>query len=332
MKSNYLSVTLSKRLKELGLLVGRNPSYFIVIPVFVSVVLATGLHKWYEERNVKYLFGPKNTRHVKEEEVIGRIFSMNLSSEAHMGKMNREPNIAVVLVTAKDEGSVLRRDIFREIIQLNEIIQNVQTAENFTYKDLCARNNKRCFENSILFMQDEVEMMENKTYSIEYPLSTKGNYDFKVMSLFLGGVETSVEDYVKSAKALRLFYYLNDNSELRKYRAEEWQKLFLDRIASSTFEYIIVDRYTSITIEQEMFKLVYRIFARILISMLAVVIFSMLTCLYNSWIESKPWIGVIALISGGMSLASSFGLVMYFNIPFVVTAGCVPFLIIGKRY
>ncbi|XP_023232832.1 patched domain-containing protein 3-like [Centruroides sculpturatus] len=55
----------------------------------------------------------------------------------------------------------------------------------------------------------------------------------------------------------------------------------------------------------------------------------MLTCLYNSWIESKPWTGIIALTSGGMSLASSFGLIMYFNTPFVAPAGSIPFLIIG---
>ncbi|XP_023214793.1 patched domain-containing protein 3-like isoform X2 [Centruroides sculpturatus] len=329
MKLKYPSIYLSQKLKELGLRVGRNPIYFIVVPLFVSMVLATGLHKWHDERNMKYLFGPKNTRHVTEEEIIARLFPMNLSSNAYMERMNREPNIAVVLVTAKDGGSMLRKKVFREIIQLDEIIQNIKTADNFTYKDLCARNNKRCFENSILFMQNEVEMMENKTYTIKYPLHEISRYEYQLNSLFLGGVQKTPEDYVKSAKVLRLFYYLNDDSSIEKNRVEEWQSLFLDRIESSNFEYIIVDRFTSITIEQELFKVLYRLLPQLPISMLAVVIFSMLTCLYNSWIESKPWIGVIALISGGMSLASSFGLIMYFNTPFVVPAGSIPFLIIG---
>ncbi|XP_023234024.1 patched domain-containing protein 3-like isoform X2 [Centruroides sculpturatus] len=331
MKLKYPSIYLSQKLKELGLRVGRNPIYFIVVPLFVSMVLATGLHKWHDERNMKYLFEPKNTRHVKEEEVIARLFPMNLSSDAHMGRMNREPNIAVVLVSAKDEGSMLRKKVFREIIQLDEIIQNIKTADNFTYKDLCARNNKRCFENSILFMQNEVEMIENKTYTIKYPLHEISRYEYQLNSLFLGGVQKTPEDYVKSAKVLRLVYYFNDDSSIGRNRVEEWQNLFLDRIESSTFQHITVYRTTSITMEQELFKVLYRLLPQLPISMLAVVIFSMLTCLYNSWIESKPWIGVIALISGGMSLASSFGLVMYFNIPFVVTAGCVPFLIIGKN-
>ncbi|XP_067133283.1 patched domain-containing protein 3-like [Centruroides vittatus] len=329
MKLNYLNVTLSKRLKELGLLIGRNPSYFVIIPVFVSMVLATGLSKWHEEKNLKHLFEPKNTRHVTEEDSIEKLFPMNLSSGAYMERMNREPNIAIVLVTAKDKDTVFRRDVFREIIELDKIIQNIKTEENFAYKDLCARNNKRCLENSILLMSDGIQMMENETYSIKYPLSKKGKYDFELMSLFLGGVETNEEDYVKSAKALRLYYYLNDNSKLQRRRAKEWQYLFLDLIESSTFKYIIVDRYTSITIEEELSKVVNRVFPRIPIAMLIIVIFSMLTCLYNSWIESKPWIGVIALISGGMSLASSFGLVMYFNTPFVAPAGSIPFLIIG---
>ncbi|XP_067129979.1 patched domain-containing protein 3-like [Centruroides vittatus] len=329
MKFKYLSIYLSQKLKELGLRVGRNPIYFIVVPIIVSMVLATGLHKWHDERNIKYLFEPRNTRHVKEEGIIARLFPMDLSSDAYMERMNREPSIAVVLVTAKDEGSVLRKKVFREIIQLDEIIQNIKTADNFTYKDLCARNNKRCFENSILFMQNEMEMMENKTYTIKYPLQEISRYKFQLNSLFLGGVRKTPEDYVKSAKALRLLYYLNDDSCNERNRVEQWQNLFSDRIASSTFEYITVDRYTSITMEMELLTVMYRLLPKLPIAMLAVVIFSMLTCLYNSWIESKPWIGVIALISGGMSLASSFGLIMYFNTPFVAPAGSIPFLIIG---
>ncbi|XP_067133247.1 patched domain-containing protein 3-like [Centruroides vittatus] len=329
MKLKYLNIFLSKKFRQLGLCIGRNPSYFIVIPVFVSVVLATGLHKWNEETNLKDLVAPKNTRHVTEEASVKRLFSMNLSSDAYMERMNEEPNIAVVLVTAKDEGSVLRKDIFQEIIQLDNAVQNIKTSENFTYNDLCARNNKRCFQNSILLMQDEVEMMENNNYSIKYPLNQKNKYDFQLTSLFLGGVEKNAEDYVKSAKVLRLVYYFNDYSKLQRRKVEEWQNLFLDRIASSRFQYITVDRYTAITIKQELSALVSRIFPRIPIAMLAIAIFSMLTCLYNSWIESKPWIGIIALISGGMSLASSFGLIMYFNTPFVVTAASTPFLIIG---
>ncbi|XP_023210381.1 patched domain-containing protein 3-like isoform X1 [Centruroides sculpturatus] len=329
MKLKYLNIFLSKKFRQLGLCVGNNPSYFIVIPMIVSVVLATGLHKWHEETSVKYLIAPKNTRHVTEEASIESLFPMNLSSDAYMERMNREPNVAVVLVKAKDEGSVLRRDVFQEIIQLDKTVQNIKTAENFTYKDLCARNNKRCFENSILLMQNEIEMMENNTYSIKYPLSKKDKYDFQLTSLFLGGVEKNADDYVKSAKVLRLVYYFNDYSKLERSKVEEWQNLFLDLIESSNFQYIIVDRYTSITIEQELSAVVSRIFPRIPIAMLAIAIFSMLTCLYNSWIESKPWTGIIALTSGGMSLASSFGLIMYFNTPFVAPAGSIPFLIIG---
>ncbi|XP_023238903.1 patched domain-containing protein 3-like [Centruroides sculpturatus] len=178
-------------------------------------------------------------------------------------------------------------------------------------------------------MQNEVEMMENNTYSIKYPLSKKNKYDFQLTSLFLGGVEKNADDYVKSAKVLRLVYYFNDYSKLERRKVEEWQNLFLDLIESSNFQYITVDRYTAITIDQELSSVVSRIFPRIPIAMLAIAIFSMLTCLYNSWIESKPWTGIIALTSGGMSLASSFGLIMYFNTPFVVPAGTVPFLIIG---
>ncbi|XP_023212319.1 patched domain-containing protein 3-like [Centruroides sculpturatus] len=331
MKLNFINNYLSIQFKTLGICIANYPSYFITIPIFVSVILATGLQKWHENNNVKYLLAPENTRHIKEEAVIGKLFPMNLSFNARMERMNREPCLAVVLITAKDKGSILRQHIFQEIFLLDKIIWNITTTgiKNMKYEDLCARNNKKCFVNSILSLKEKIENTNKGNYSIKYPLGREGKYDIHFNSVYLGGVELDNNNNVMSAKALRLFYYLNDDSIYRKRNAEKWLTRFLDTMESTTTQFITIDRYTSISIDKEFSTVVHRIFPRIPLAIIAILIFSILTCLYNSWIESKPWTGAIALTSGGLALVSSFGLIMYFDVPFIASVGSIPFLILG---
>lgn len=57
---------------------------------------------------------------------------------------------------------MIRREIFKELRQLDNIIQNATVTydgESFTYKDACARWENECFENDILnldYIMDDV--------------------------------------------------------------------------------------------------------------------------------------------------------------------------------
>ncbi|XP_067133315.1 patched domain-containing protein 1-like isoform X2 [Centruroides vittatus] len=331
MKLKAFSEYLSKKFKYLGRYVATNPSYFIVFPVFVSIILATGFQKFHTENGLKLLIGPTNGKFINQEAVIERLFPMDLSSNASLQRMNREACVAIVIITAKDEGSVLRKDLFEEVLQLNTIIKDIilEDFEKLRYEDICAQNNGRCFENTILLLEDKIKEMEGGNYSIKYPLSKGGSYNFHLNNLFLGGVEVDDDDNVKTAKSVRLFYYLNDGSTYKKFIAEKWLSLFLDTLAEMDFQNISINRYTSLTIEKELNGLIEKIIPRFSIAVVEIFVFSVITCLFNNWIESKPWMGLIVLLSSGMALASSFGVVMYFNQPFVASDGSIPFLILA---
>lgn len=64
---------------------------------------------------------------------------------------------------------MLRREIFMELRQLDNLIQNATTTydgDTFTYKDNCARWENECFENDILnldALMDDVSGTSTKT-------------------------------------------------------------------------------------------------------------------------------------------------------------------------
>lgn len=66
-----------------------------------------------------------------------------------------------VIVTTKDgDRNLIRREVFKELRILDEIIQNATIAyndETFTYKDICARDEFGCFQNNILDLDQAMD-------------------------------------------------------------------------------------------------------------------------------------------------------------------------------
>lgn len=73
---------------------------------------------------------------------------------------------------------MLRREIFMELRQLDNLIQNATTTydgDTFTYKDNCARWENECFENDILNLD---ALMDDVSWTY-----TKNEFQFNFPSL-----------------------------------------------------------------------------------------------------------------------------------------------------
>lgn len=77
-----------------------------------------------------------------------------------------------VIVTTKDgDRNMLRADVFRELRQLDDIIQNstvTYDGETFTYKDACARWENECFANDILNLDHIIKDVSQSLWCIYY--------------------------------------------------------------------------------------------------------------------------------------------------------------------
>lgn len=48
-------------------------------------------------------------------------------------------------------------------------------------------------------------------------------------------------------------------------------------------------------------------------------------------VRNKVWVAVFGVLSAGLAVLSSFGLLLYIGVPFVITVANSPFLILGER-
>lgn len=58
-------------------------------------------------------------------------------------------------------------------------------------------------------------------------------------------------------------------------------------------------------------------------------------CLYlldrRDNVRNKVWVAVFGVLSAGLAVVSSFGLLLYIGLPFVITVANSPFLILGEK-
>lgn len=133
---------LSKWFYHVGLCIARHPGYFIIIPLFVSLILVTGIQRMHYEDDPEYLFSPSDGRSRFERSVVDRHFPMNYSRNFDAGRITHKGRFGRIILTATDNQSVLRPEIFALAVQFDKAIREFRIewdGDSYAYDQLCAR-------------------------------------------------------------------------------------------------------------------------------------------------------------------------------------------------
>lgn len=80
---------LNRSFYKLGLVVGRNPGYFIIIPVLLTLLMITGYQRIYYEMDPEYLFSPVRGQGKYERRIVEENFKVNYSHRFNVGRITR---------------------------------------------------------------------------------------------------------------------------------------------------------------------------------------------------------------------------------------------------
>ncbi|XP_023238951.1 patched domain-containing protein 3-like isoform X1 [Centruroides sculpturatus] len=321
---------LSKKFENHGRIVNRNAPWFLAFPIFITLLLTTGIQR------LKINFSDDTL--ISEIGIIGKYKSLLTElfptdySEFYPEKSVEPLYYGTVIVEPKDKGSVLRSSVFQEITKLDKIIREFTITDEgrWKYEDLCAKNKKRCWRNKILLLQKHMAQIENGTFPLKYPRNDSDDIKEEEYNLVsLGGVTVNNKSEIISARALRLVYILNSRDKTRKRLSRKWQKNFIDNIDKLNFSDINVVKDHSFSHEESKTDLLLLFRKYVFYSMLLMVLFVIGTCLSPDFLRSKPWIGILSTVVTGMSVISGIGLLMYLGFAVTVTTIIVPFLVLG---
>ncbi|XP_026148418.1 patched domain-containing protein 3 [Mastacembelus armatus] len=325
-RTDCLSKPLTDIFEKLGSLVGTWPFCFFIIPVIISAALGGGFIflKDREDNDLERQFTPRKGPSKATRAFVRENFPYN-DSMFSKDRLYDKGNFASFIAVSTNNSNILAIPAFEDIIALNNRILNI-TVDNgrVGFSELCAKANGQCVSNVIL---EIVSLNESDQTSITYPVHTHRSSSVFLGSV-LGGVITDTNNSVISAQAVKLFYYLEDQ-ESTKELSKLWLRAFKKLFSENNSKYTYVSFCTSKSKQEEIDSHTTDGFPLFLITYACAITFSVISCLRRDNVRNKMCVAVFGVFTSGLAVLSSFGLLLYIGVPFVITVANSPFLILG---
>ena len=325
---------LKRAFRSLGRAIGNNPGYFVIIPVLLTALCASGFQRVKFEADPEYLFSPVNGEAKHDRAILDKHFPTNYS-QFDPTRTSKGGRFGRLIITAADGGSLLRTKVWREINFLNEIVTNLtiewEDQKNLTYKDLCALNmDGYCWNNEVLDLGAYIGRIEKQEINLTYPIwFNQQSFKAYAFPMFLGGFNLTEAKTIESVEAVSLFYFLDTSEKWMVERGSAWEASFLASMAAQELPNINIYRFTSLTLEMELEDNTNSVIPYFSLNIGIMVLFCIVTCMMTDWVKSKPLLGLLGVVSAILGSISAFGLVMYLGMDFIGINLAAPFLMLG---
>ncbi|CAG5850104.1 unnamed protein product [Menidia menidia] len=324
-RTDCLSEPLSGLFQRLGSTVGSCPFYFFVIPLVVSAALGGGFVfiRDREDNDLERQFTPKNGPSKVTRAFLRENFPYN-DSMFSAERLLDKGNFASLILVSTSDASVLDSPAFDDIVRLDNQIRNI-TVDGVGFRELCAKANGECVPNAVL---DIVRSAKAGRANITYPQHAHAS-GTEFLGFALGGVVTEADGTVRSARAVRLWYYLEEQESTAEATVS-WLRAFKAQLSGKVdTKNIDVSYYTSKSKQEEIDSHTTDGFPLFAITYAFAISFSVLSCFRSDNVRNKVWAAIFGVLTSGLAVVSSFGLLLYIGVPFVVTVANSPFLILG---
>ncbi|CAH1155955.1 unnamed protein product [Phaedon cochleariae] len=335
----FVDESLNRSFYKLGMLVGKHPGYFLIVPVLLTLLGMTGYQRIKNNIDPEYLFSPINGEGKFERSIVESYFKVNYSSRFSVSRITRAGRFGRVILTSKDgDENLLRAAVWEEMRLLDNYIQNMTVSyedETFTYKDICAKWMSECFQNDILNLDYIMEDVENGMINLTFPIMFNPvTWDAHAFPVFFGGSEVSEDGIIISVPSVQLVYFGNADTKKYEKMGAAWEDAFLNLIEEiqdkeDRFQHIRIARFASRTLDHELEKNTKSVMPYFTSTFAIMAIFSIVTCMMFDWVRSKPWLGLLGNLSAAMATLGAFGFCMYAGIDFIGLNLAAPFLMIG---
>ncbi|XP_064456461.1 patched domain-containing protein 3-like [Ornithodoros turicata] len=333
MRMDCVDRAVSWLFRVIGECIARYAGYFVIVPLLVAACLTTGIQRMVYVDDSEYLFSPMNGRSHGERKVVEALFPQNTSRNFDIGRQTKPEKFGRLIVVTKDGSNLLRREIWDEIMLLDSIIKNMTVTwddDVWKYEQICARDGPLCYPNDLLDFYPIIDEIENGSFKLEYPLRIdRARQKVYFTGALMGGIVHDGNGYIKSAKAMALFYFLDTSSRKANLRSQAWEYAFHDLMETLELEHLRMVWFMSRSLDDEMERNTTVVTPLFIITVVIMVLFTVLTCVTSDAVRSKPWLGVLGCISAAVSVLAGFGLLMYLGLEFVGMNMAAPFLMLG---
>lgn len=223
--------------KIMGHFIGSHPWWFVIVPLIFSISLGSGFYflKDRMSNDIEEHFTPFGGPGKMERKYIVETFPGNDSMFSSF-RLSRGGNYATVIAT--NSRNILTTDSLQEILDLDFKIRDMAIQfdnQSFKYEDVCAKVLGACVSNDFL------DAIERNTSGIDSIALTYPWFHVGVRSvplyLTLGSVKLKPESsIVRSAKAVQLYYYLEEDEA----KTDIWLQGFIKLVSNESPSFVQV--------------------------------------------------------------------------------------------
>ncbi|GLD69168.1 patched domain-containing protein 1 [Lates japonicus] len=287
--------------------------------------------------------------------LVDSLFPVNRSKHALYSDLQTPGRYGRVIVTTR-KGSVLDPVHLDTILKLHRRIYQMQVTVpatgfnsfNYSFSYLCLPDDKNvCIIDDIIRAMEEIQSARTSNRSIpvlRYPITQLADGRQAYIGHQLGGVQgwgpsgavrgpgTGARgEGVRSARALQLTYYLQARGSLMDRVASQWEKAFCTELQHFAALHPKLGLYpsTSSSLRTD-FQFSSVLARRPLLASLGVCgVLAILCCSMRDCVRSKPWLGLLALLSITLSGLTAAGILNLTGATYNSTYLGIPFVMLG---
>ncbi|XP_015708717.1 patched domain-containing protein 3-like [Coturnix japonica] len=318
--TNCVERPLTRLFEALGRVVAARPWPFVLLPLLLSAGLGAGFYFLpdLQTNDIEGQFTPTGGPAKAERDSVRRHFPTDDSQRFSAERLPTEGAYAALIAVAAGDASVLDVPARNEVLRLDNLTRHLG------YERLCARSGGACvLANPLLPMLDNGSALSE----LRFPGSGAA-----FLGTALGGVRTDGGGRVERARALKLMYYLReDGGQAGDSRAwlETFVRDFPAELRELNLTAVEVTYFTSLSRQEEFEGNTKSVIPLFSITYFLTITFSVVSCLRLNCVRNNIWLACCGVLSSGLAVLSSFGLMMYCGVPFVATVANAPFLILG---
>lgn len=240
------------------------------------------------------------------------------------------------------------------VAQLHSLIYQMQvtvpsSTSNYSFSYLCLHDEKNiCIIDDIIRAMGEIQSARSANRSapvLHYPITQLADGRQAYIGHQLGGVQGwgpgglvhgpragARGEGVRSARALQLTYYLQARDDLMDRVARQWEKAFCVELENFAALHPKLGLYpsTSSSLKTD-FQFSSVLAHRPLLASLGLCsILAVLCCSMRDCVRSKPWLGLLALLSVTLSGLTAAGILNLTGATYNSTYLGIPFVMLGR--
>ncbi|KAJ8036580.1 Patched domain-containing protein 3 [Holothuria leucospilota] len=333
MKCNCVESFLRLLLRLYSKLLCQIPLQIIFLSLLVSLGLGSGIYFLTFESGAEYLFSPVTSRAKDDRVIVSQLFPVNDSNSLPNRLILSNHRRVSIIFTCKDGGNILRRQYMEDILRTDEDIRkSTFNSEHdglpYNYGIVCSQWKGECFPNRAFEYFRNLSNENNSLLTIPYPdlILTTGRFNIEG---YFGG-ELIKSGKVVSADAFLATYFLQNSPKEANMLSEEWETATVDFLDKAGSELTDAFAYHSGSLNEAQDNLTRSAYPYLSASITTLICFAVVSCIMvRDSRQSKPWLGLLGVVSAAMAVVSSVGLLSYCGVPFNQVTVSMAFIVLG---